>query len=220
MYTIYIIQNLLNNKLYVGQTNNLKRRIKNHRCDTKTHKYNSLLHAAIRKYGWNNFKVIEIEQWETLADINEAEKFWIEFFRTNINKFGLDYGYNLTEGGEGVPGRKPSVKTIESLRQRSIGNNWGSKVVHTDEFKAQIGKRYKGKKLSDEHKKKVSITRKEKGIAKGSKNPSAKLNENIVAQIRYEYSTGISSRALGRKYSVSKTTILRIVNNKNWKQNE
>jgi group I intron endonuclease len=220
MYVIYAVQNLINNKLYIGQTNNLKARIKGHKHDAKIKKYNSVFHATIRKYGWKNFKIIEIEQWKTLEDTNDAEKFWIEFFRTNIVKFGEEYGYNLTEGGDGAPGRVPSDKAIESLRQRSIGNTWGSNVVHTDEFKQKVGLRFKDKNLSEEHRENISVTRKKNGIAKGSKNPGAKLNEILVSQIRFEYLNGISSVELSKKFKVSKTQILRIVNNKNWKLND
>ncbi len=217
MHFIYAVQNIINNKLYIGQTNNIKIRIKNHKRDAKNNTYNSIFHAAIRKYGWENFKLIEIEQLKTLSDTNEAEKFWIEFFRTNITKFGETCGYNLTEGGGGTPGRKPSDKTIKSLIKRSIGNKWGSNVIHTDEFKKKVSVRFKDKPLSEEHKRKISLTKKKNGTANGSKNPSAKLNETIVSQIKFERLAGISSVELSKKYNVSKSTIVRIISNRTWK---
>ena len=67
MYYIYCYTNKTNNHKYVGQTNNLKRRIREHRSSANNPNspcYNDLFHSKIREYGidmpeilnwnWNN----------------------------------------------------------------------------------------------------------------------------------------------------------------------
>ena len=54
----------------------------------------------------------------------------------------------------------------------------------------------------------------------GSKNGTAKLNEEQVKEIKKMIENGLTSRAVGLQYGVSKTTVLRIVNGKNWKHVE
>ena len=61
IHYIYCYKNLINNKEYVGQTNNLKRRKKQHIQDSihqhqgHENAYNQPIHCAIRKYGIDNF---------------------------------------------------------------------------------------------------------------------------------------------------------------------
>lgn len=65
---VYKIENNINHKIYIGQTNNLERRIKEHRHDKRM---NHPIYNAIHKYGWDNFSV------ETLyfgEDYNTKEK--------------------------------------------------------------------------------------------------------------------------------------------------
>lgn len=47
---IYLITNLVNNKKYVGQTNNFQRRMNEHRSDQGT-----AIDQAIKAYGVKNF---------------------------------------------------------------------------------------------------------------------------------------------------------------------
>ena len=57
---IYLIENKLNHKKYIGQAINVKNRLKRHRSGS-LEKNPSLIHAAIKKYGWENFFVTILE---------------------------------------------------------------------------------------------------------------------------------------------------------------
>lgn len=98
MHLVYCYTNLINNKKYVGQTNNLKKRVKQHKDDSFTNyneaRYNQLIHQAIRKYGLNNFKIDILEDNIPTELIDEKEKYYINKYNTIAPN-----GYNLTEGG-------------------------------------------------------------------------------------------------------------------------
>lgn len=96
IYTIYLHRNIINNKVYIGQTcQKPKDRWKNG-SGYVTCKY---FYSAIQKYGWDNFEHIILEQQECTQDIaNEIEKYYIEKYdSTNPKK-----GYNITNGGNTV----------------------------------------------------------------------------------------------------------------------
>lgn len=100
VHCIYCYTNLINNKKYVGQTNNLDRRIREHKSNAfnpKSVNYNNILHKAMRKYGYENF---EIEVLEILFDqdfeiVNAKEAFWIK----EKNSLVSGHGYNVLDGG-------------------------------------------------------------------------------------------------------------------------
>lgn len=96
---IYLITNLINNKLYVGQTvHTIQDRWTKHVSEShaKDNDY-SLLHRAIVKYGETNFDIKELEKCESEL-LNEREKFWIKHYDTYYTH---DKGYNMTYGGDG-----------------------------------------------------------------------------------------------------------------------
>lgn len=129
MNYIYCLQNFLNKKIYIGKTNNPELRLKKHLTIVKNgktigRKTFNLIHKAIVKYGIDNFTYQVIEKFEDEQECLEAEKFWIEFLRTDVNKFGSDYGYNLTAGGDGTSGNhnpKHTPESKEKLRKANIG---------------------------------------------------------------------------------------------------
>ena len=87
---IYKITNNINGKIYIGQTNDLKRRTQEHKHDKRKDKY---LYRAIKKYGWDNFSVDILYYGE---DYNKEEKKWIEFYGSR----NREKGYTVAEGGQ------------------------------------------------------------------------------------------------------------------------
>ena len=88
---IYKITNLFNEKIYIGQTTRtLEERI-------TQHKYGNLkIDLAIRNYGMKFFKVEIVEECNNLEELNEREKYWIEYFNCKVPN-----GYNFTDGAKG-----------------------------------------------------------------------------------------------------------------------
>lgn len=99
MGCIYMLVNKINKKIYIGKTTySLEKRLNEHksainRCD----KYDTKLYRALRKYGIENFEVINIK--DNIDNEDELNKLETEY----INKYdSYNNGYNSTLGGDGV----------------------------------------------------------------------------------------------------------------------
>ena len=97
---IYKVTNLINSKVYIGQTiGSLRLRWKKHiRSNGCVY-----LHSAILKYGEENFKIEEIE-YIPKEQLDEREIYWISYYNSTDKKLG----YNILPGGK--LGRKEKYK--------------------------------------------------------------------------------------------------------------
>lgn len=97
MSYIYKIINDINNKIYVGKTeNSLEQRFNEHCRDSKKEYKNRPLYNAMNKYGIKHFSIHLLEKCN-YKDECDREKYWIEYLGT------YKYGYNATVGGDGRP---------------------------------------------------------------------------------------------------------------------
>lgn len=134
-----------NGKKYIGKT---KRTMNARKSGIFWQGYKKcrLLWSAIQKYGIENItEKILFEGKMTDEEASRLEKICILLFKTNATKFrNPSYGYNLTDGGDGVIGNIPDDKE----KQRRIKQM------------KENGLKHKGVKLSEEHKKKLSAKKK------------------------------------------------------------
>lgn len=140
MKGIYKITNQTNNKVYIGQTDRLNDRQREHfyRLERDEH-HNNHLQKAFKKYGKDNF-VFEII--EETNDLNNRELFW-------INEYGgidSDLNYNLKDPltmkwSEYV--RVKQRKTMLGENNPNYGNSW------SQEQKDASSKKKKGVTLED-----------------------------------------------------------------------
>lgn len=91
---IYKITNIESQKVYIGQSVDIKARWRSHikrglGAETPTR---NKLYSAMRQDGVENFTYEIIEECER-QDLNNRECYWIDFFKSQ------DYGYNETKGG-------------------------------------------------------------------------------------------------------------------------
>ena len=98
MYYIYKFTNKINEKIYIGQTNNLQKRYNGHKSvsfNKNSSDYNLPFHCAIRKYGIENFNyevLEEIDENESQEFVDEREIFFINEFKSLID----ENGYNIS----------------------------------------------------------------------------------------------------------------------------
>lgn len=92
---IYKYTNLINNKIYIGQTTQrLEDRDKKHLQQVSDNTY---FHRALMKYGRKNFSLELVEDNISQDDLNGKEKYYIDLFESF---YTTGKGYNLTQGGQ------------------------------------------------------------------------------------------------------------------------
>lgn len=216
MWYVYIIDNIVNGKLYVGKGSNDRDRwyehqkIANGGKDKYPRQY-SYLHRAIIKYGVENFlfsiwKYCETEEQAFAEEIN-----FIAYLKTKGYKL-----YNLTAGGEGNSGWRHSEET----KQKMAIVKTGKKV--SEETKQKISATKTGIPISEEHKKKISLARlgtyrSEETKKKLSGENHSKLTWIEVNQIRELRSQGMLYTDISKQFGVDRTTVSLICRHKTWK---
>lgn len=114
---IYKITNLINNKIYIGQTTQeLKQRIQNYKEEIKFSNTNRPIIMAMRKYGFNNFlfEILE-DNISTKEDLDQKEIYYIKNYQSLINQ----KGYNVENGGNSVG--KHSEETKKKISEAQLG---------------------------------------------------------------------------------------------------
>lgn len=114
---IYCIENLVNGKKYIGRSVNIEKRFYRHKneFERKVHG-NQHLQRAWGQYGKDSFRFTIVEECPK-DELNKREIHYIKFNKTKNS----DFGYNLSEGGEGNVGWSPSEETRKKLSESHIG---------------------------------------------------------------------------------------------------
>lgn len=187
--SIYYIKNLINNKMYIGQTIfNVEDRWKKH-----LNRYNkdSAISKALDKYGEQNFEFKELCSCLAKDELNDKEKYFIKYYDTTGKN-----GYNKTFGGTspiftkevrqkmsiaklGKPGNRKS-------QANQNGSNTSKKVLHVQ--------RLEGETMKIEYNPSTS-----------SRQPSK--YEQFKEQIISLYESGLSTNKVASKLDLDKSMI-------------
>lgn len=138
--TVYLFINKINNKKYIGETiSSIANRFSAHYYNIfKESSTNNYFYRAIAKYGWDNFDKFIIYQTDEIIntpenkkiinkEICDKEKEFISLFKSNVK----EYGYNSTDGGEGISNYTHSeeVKKQMSESRKGEGNSMYGKTL-------------------------------------------------------------------------------------------
>jgi group I intron endonuclease len=135
LYTIYRILNLMNGKAYIGQTRTrLSARMASHRYEGSS----CAIHGAIKKHGWENFRVDVLESGIQPCDIDDRERYWIKEHNTTAPN-----GYNLEGGGNGL-----KIISDETRRRMAIAKTGKKRGPMPESTKQKIGNANRGRKPS------------------------------------------------------------------------
>lgn len=151
---IYLFTNKINNKQYVGlTTRTLEARTQEHLRSNHT-----VIGKALDKYGFENFDLEVIDSAETIDELNDLEIHYIDKLNTMTPN-----GYNLCIGGGTTTGYTHSEEARRRMSEtkKNKGSMVGEKnhfygKSHTDETKKAISEIHKGRKLTKEHREKLS----------------------------------------------------------------
>lgn len=132
--------NYNNGKIYIGRTNNLRRRISEHINNWKKSKIKKVPECdiAIHEIGIKNNEIEILEFIEDLNILDNRERYWIQYYNSN----NPEIGYNQTPGGNATSNfgedhfnTHLSNKEIYDIRKRR----------YNEERKKDVYKDYKDK---------------------------------------------------------------------------
>lgn len=227
-FYIYKLTCLINNKIYIGQTNNPYQRYFQYRHVAKYMYDEQVINRAILKHGFHNFHYEVISMCLSLDDLNFTE---IELIK-QYNARDMTIGYNIDEGGKGVTmsletrakisaglnkfyethsgsmlGRKHTEESKKNMSEASMGKpgtNTGK--PHSAEWNAKIALANTGKKPSAETLKKLSDSH------MGKIPPNRKLTDDQVREIRRLFNEEkVKIAELARNFNIAETTMGAIV---------
>lgn len=131
---IYLFKNIVNNKIYIGQALNIRKRIFNH-FNSSPELY---FHRALRKYGEEGFNIYILEFIEGKENLNKQEIYYINKYNSNNPKLG----YNLTEGGMGHLGiplsETQKEKITEVLNKETWCFNYKTKSFYSENSRKKL----------------------------------------------------------------------------------
>lgn len=126
---VYLIENLVNGKKYVGKTTlSLKRRWISHKADARRGSRHPI-HRAIRWYSPQNFFIKIIARCNSPEELNATERKFIAELETHTSR---GKGYNATWGGDGCGSGEehPSFgKPVPEERRKKISEGH-KRIVH------------------------------------------------------------------------------------------
>jgi group I intron endonuclease len=176
---IYLIKNIINGKIYIGQAKDFKDRWRRHKNFTHGRK----LKHAIMKYGFEAFRFYILERVDDRSLLDQREQYYLDLYQP----FG-ENGYNICKIAGTSAGYKHTEETKEQMKKSraklnltgennpNYGNKW------TQEQKDVISRLNAGRWLGRKHTK----TAKEKcrSAKLGENNPNAKewILQNISTQ--------------------------------------
>lgn len=207
---IYKITCVINNKVYIGQTKNLKNRKMNHiyKLNHNIHS-NRYLQEDYNKYGLSNFKFELVEECKT-EDLLERETYWINYY--GGKESSITYNFIDLQGASN-DAKKYRRKLIEKgIINKSLSEEVKNKIrkAHlgmkaSKESKLKCSNTLKGRIFSEETRRKISENR------KGKYTGNTKYTQEFIDILRNEYKNNPNYSALSRKYNISDCSIRNLI---------
>lgn len=174
MALVYRHTNILTGKSYVGKTiTTVRTRWKFHCISYRTANASSRFTRALQKYGQSVWYHQVLEDGLNEAEALEREKYWIRRYRT----MDPEYGYNMTEGGEGISGYQHTAESKRKIAIRSSRKRPEQKPhPQTEKAKSLISKAMKGRVLSKAHREKLRQAWEQRRLTPTNEETRAKMS--------------------------------------------
>ena len=153
MNLIYKVTNLINGKVYIGQTTtSLEQRKREHEYRAHSEKRQTYFYNALNLYGSKNFKWEIIEKNIEFNELNDREKYWIFQYKSNLK----DFGYNMTKGGDNADNLNKWRKENPELASLEAHKGWNKmKQILSENPEKELVRKEKAKngaqKYAKEH---------------------------------------------------------------------
>ena len=213
---IYLIENQINKKFYIGSAVNIFKRTHEHiRALRKGCHHNNYLQRAWNKYSENSFF------FKTILYCDRKDL--ILFEQRTIDIFKLKHTlYNLSPTAGSTLGRNHTEETKLKIGDKSRGRNIGRKHTkeeitkmsiankgkntgkcHSEESRQKISKVHKGRRFSEEHKAKISASLCGHDVSEETREKLriANIGKIVLPETRAKISANSKGSKLGRKLS-------------------
>jgi group I intron endonuclease len=200
---IYKIENLVNHKVYIGQT---RRDVKVRYQEHLRGSHNKYLAEDLNIYGKDNFILQILDCADSQKELGELEIFWISYFKAMEPNFG----YNQCSGGKGPKDYSWSEQSCLNVSEQRQGCKWVHKgnerhLVHKDklhlysEYEPGYGPGRTHKSPTKETRAKMSAW--QKGVPK-KRSSVNKLVKSLKSAERHWYTNGKENKLLSKYQEV------------------
>lgn len=210
---VYFIENINNNKIYIGSSTNVGKRLNKHLNLLRRGKHHStILQNSWNKHGEDSFRFYLIEECKK-EDLLVREQHYIDSRKPEYNMCpiaGSQLGFRHSEetkrkiseslkGHAGAfAGKTHSEETKEKMRQANLGKKM------SQEAKDKMRQAHLGRKRPEHVKKKISESMKK------IKQPSVR-DQNLIDFIRMQHTSGKSLRSIAKEQGLSREVVTNIV---------
>lgn len=202
MFYVYKITNKLNQKIYIGKSNDPLKRYRIHLKIAKGGKDKyprkfQAIHAAIVKYGIDNFS------FEILHSVNtELESFNLESkIIISLKELKIPT-YNLSNGGEGNSGWRHTLASKKKMSDSRKGKTF------TLEHRQALSEAQSGNKHSQFGKHQTTSWKEAK----------SKLTAEQVKEIKSLLTLKVKQKDIAKKYNVNASTVSMIKHHQIWSE--
>lgn len=246
MGSIYLIENMISGKIYIGSTDrNFQYRKKEHKYDLRHNKHdNQYLQNSWNKYGESAFVFTEIEKTDNPEHTHERELYWVNYY---VLLWGEDYVYNIKPVERSAFGRKKKAVTEDTRAKmrESSRKRFETPIEREKNRQAAIAGQQRRKEngyiliQSEDAKRKLSEAAKER-YANGFKielkplteqhreaisNAQSKVWKGFISPDGIVYRDVVNLVAFCKQYSLDNAAMQRVANGKSkthkgWKRIE
>ena len=218
---IYKITNILNNKIYIGQTNNYRRRFNEHKSSLRRNKHqNKCLQEDYNKCGFNYFTFELLEQCNTKSEAIDREDYWINYYGginsssiyNECDKSGHNTLYKQNQAKAQLNNHKITTQGKLNISKAHKGKKLSQQQINHIKQNAKNNPNYgmKNKTHSIESRNKMSLAK--KGKYDRSSNPNFKYSIQFVNKLRKKVSEGYTYKQLSEIYNLKRSTISYLIN--------
>jgi len=203
-HTLYRINNNINNREYIGVTNNFNRRMAEH----KRNPYNKIKKDFI---SWDDFSFNKL----LIGNENYCYNMEIEYIKKYNPYYNTSKGGKVTEGHQGSEHWNSQLKEIDILDIRKLVSKGIKTKIIAETYNTDM-KNISKIARGDTWKHVGGPITKLNNI-NGSNNPMAKLTAESIIEIRELYATkNYTQKVIGDKYNISYQHVSDIIRGNKW----
>ena len=217
MMGVYQIKNIINNKIYIGSTENINIRFNKHLSDLRNSKHHSIhLQRAWNKYGERNFKFNVLKILENKEELLKIEQIYLD----TLKSWDTSIGYNIAKYVDApMRNRKHTKETKEKIGKLSRGRVCSQETIRkraikisgcnnylfgkhpTEDAIKHMSESHRGYKMPEEQKRKIGLS-----------NPNHKtFSLEEKKEMIILYLSGKTTTEIGTLYDCAKEIIKRVL---------